>query len=415
MMHKQRVMRRVTAVFLATVLLCAGSFSAAADQKSDLESKLQELQKQEEQIKGDLAEAKSDLSASESRKGLIDSQIANVEEQLRLLNSQLSGLQSQIAESEKQIAQAEAEIAAKEASIMDTKEKLNQRLRAIMKSGNVTALQMLMNTESYTDYLLKSKAIQCIAAKDQNTIDTLEAALQEIYNQKMELENQRNSLSSQKTQVESVKSTYDSKKKDLDTLYAAAQTEVRNLQGTVSDYNKQLAETKKRIEETNAEITKLINSIASSGTYNNRMMYWPVPTVRAVSDVYGPRWGTMHRGIDIANGPIPIYGENIVAAADGTVIAANYTSRYGTGWSYGYGYSCIIDHGLDSQGRRITTLYAHCSAMNARVGQKVVGGKTVLGQAGSTGDVTGPHLHFEVRVNGVAVNPLNTYVSPNVN
>lgn len=137
--------------------------------------------------------------------------------------------------------------------------------------------------------------------------------------------------------------------------------------------------------------------------------------MRALSDVFGPRWGKMHRGIDIANGPIPIYGENIVAAADGTVIAANYTSYYGTGWSYGYGYSCIVDHGYDSQGRKITTLYAHCSVMNARVGQKVTGGKTVLGQAGKSGDVTGPHLHFEVRVNGVAVDPLNTYVSPNVN
>jgi hypothetical protein len=88
---------------------------------------------------------------------------------------------------------------------------------------------------------------------------------------------------------------------------------------------------------------------------------------------------------------------------------------YGTALGGGYGYYCIVDHGIDSQGRSVTTLYAHCSKMFARVGQTVVGGKTVLAQAGSTGNVTGPHLHFEVRLNGKSVDPLNTYVSPKVN
>ena len=171
----------------------------------------------------------------------------------------------------------------------------------------------------------------------------------------------------------------------------------------------------KKIEEANKAIEELIKSTASVGRYDQNMMFWPVPTVRAISSHYGTRWGGMHRGMDIADGPIPIYGENIVAAADGVVIAANYTSRWGTGWSYGYGYSCIIDHGTDSQGRKIHTLYAHCSNMTARVGQKVTGGQTVIGQAGNTGDVTGPHLHFEVRVDGVRVNPYGTYVMPNVN
>ena len=150
-------------------------------------------------------------------------------------------------------------------------------------------------------------------------------------------------------------------------------------------------------------------SLNSSGSYVATSMYWPVPTVRALSSFFGDRWGRMHRGVDIANGSIPIYGQNIVAAADGTVIYANSIST----WGGGYGYYCMVDHGRDSKGRQVVTLYAHCSVMYARVGQKVVGGQTVLAKAGNTGNVTGPHLHFEVRLNGTAVDPLKGYISVN--
>ena len=136
-------------------------------------------------------------------------------------------------------------------------------------------------------------------------------------------------------------------------------------------------------------------------------MAWPVPTVRAMSSGYGYRWGKLHKGIDIANGPIPVYGENIVAADDGVVIYANASNW----WGGGYGYHVIIDHGLDANGNRISTLYAHCSYVGVSVGQTVTKGQTVIGRAGDSGNVTGPHLHFEVRVNGVAVDPIkNGYV-----
>ena len=105
--------------------------------------------------------------------------------------------------------------------------------------------------------------------------------------------------------------------------------------------------------------------------------------------------------MDIANGPVKIYGQQIVAAADGVVIRA-YTSDT---WGGGYGYYTMVDHGLDARGKRIVTLYAHCSVMYARVGQQVTGGETVLAKAGHTGRVSGPHLHFEVREDNVPVDP----------
>lgn len=398
-MSKKRSLHRILAVMMAAILLVTGSavWTASAATKAELDQKLEVLKKQETQLKNQLADAKDDLTASQQRKNLIDSQIANAKQQIELLDSQVESVEAQIAK-------AESEIADKKAAIAETREKLGARMRAIAKRGNVSTLQMLLDTENYTDYLLKSKAMQLIAEQDQATIEAYEAEMAKI-------SAEQDVLEEKKAELESARAASTAKKKELDTLYAAAQSEVRNLQNTVSNYDSQLAAKKKEKEATEREITKLIQNTASTGKYNAKMMYWPVPTVRVVSSVYGPRWGTMHRGIDISNGSVPIYGQNIVAAADGTVIYANSTST----WGGGFGYYCIVDHGLDSQGRSVTTLYAHCSVMYARVGQKVVGGKTVLAKAGATGDVTGPHLHFEVRLNGLSVDPLYTYVNPKVN
>ncbi len=414
MMRKSRInRRRFLALGMALVLLTGmggGALSVSAATKSELEQKLESLEKKAKEIENNLANTSKELSASQQRKNLLDSQIGNMKEQIDLLNEKLSNLNNKIAAKETAIKQASADITAKETAIEATHTALGQRLKAIAKSGNMSALQRLLNTENYTDYLLKAKAAECIADHDQAIMDELAAALEEIRQQKSKLEQEKKDIQSQQAEVKSLKSTSDKKKSKLDTLYAAAQSEVKKLSSSESYYEQQLAATKREIEKTDAAITALINSTGSTGNYNSRWMYWPVPTVRAVSSFYGDRWGTRHKGLDIANGPVRIYGQNIVAAADGTVIYANYTNS----WGGGYGYYCIVDHGRNSKGQIVSTLYAHCSKMFARVGQKVTGGKTVLAQAGATGDITGPHLHFEVRLNGVQVDPWN-YVRPNIN
>jgi murein DD-endopeptidase MepM/ murein hydrolase activator NlpD len=114
---------------------------------------------------------------------------------------------------------------------------------------------------------------------------------------------------------------------------------------------------------------------------------WVKPAQGSVSSEYGHRWGTMHEGIDIAAGS----GTPVRAATDGVVKKAS--------WYGGYGNAVIIDHGGGVQ-----TLYGHNSALNVQPGDKVQAGQ-VIAKVGSTGDSTGPHLHFEVQVDGKAVNP----------
>jgi murein DD-endopeptidase MepM/ murein hydrolase activator NlpD len=118
--------------------------------------------------------------------------------------------------------------------------------------------------------------------------------------------------------------------------------------------------------------------------------YWPV--VGTITSKYGPRWGRTHAGIDIA---VPT-GTPIKAADDGTVVWV--------GWDGNYGRCIRIDHG----GGHIVTLYAHLSGYTVEEGDTVHRGD-VIGYSGNTGYSTGPHLHFEVRVDGVAKNPLSFY------
>ena len=411
---------------------------AAGSSLSELEAQLKALKAQEAEIKRDLASANSDLSASKERKELLESQIANATSQINLYQQQIADVESQISAAEArltakegEIGTAEQDIAAKEKSIEDAHRKLGDRLRAIAKTGNLGALQRLLNMDNYEEYLLKSKAAECIAKRDQEMMDQLERELADIRQAKKNLEKQKSDIATEKADLEakrknlqSLKASSDAKKKELDTLSAAVQSEIRKLQSSVSSYNSELEGVHKKMEEADDAIEAMIKKLMEEESkkdeseklrYDDTKMWWPVPAVRNISSYYGTRWGTMHRGIDISEGAVPVYGQNIYAAADGEVIAVNYTSSYGTGWSYGYGYCVLVYHGEDSPGRAITTMYAHASKMFARVGDKVVGGKTILAQAGRTGNVTGPHLHFEVRVDGTRVNPYPTYVHPDVN
>lgn len=127
---------------------------------------------------------------------------------------------------------------------------------------------------------------------------------------------------------------------------------------------------------------------------------WPVPPEygQAITSLYGPRWGRIHYGIDIGS-----YGganHPIIAAADGVVAFA--------GWNGAYGNCVIIDHGTNERGQKVQTLYAHLARLETRAGREVVQGE-LIGLMGTTGRSTGVHLHFEVRVDGAKLNPLNFY------
>ena len=401
-MKKRNLFLRVLSCLSALLLVFASGALYVPAAAVTISDQIKQLEKEQADLKKQIASAKSNLADSKKTRDLYTSQISNVQKQIDLLDKQVDDLDAQIKSKNAIIADLETQVAANEKEAATVRKMLGERLNAIMKRGNFSTLQLLMNMDNYADYLVRAKQKEKVSHHDQKSKQEHEKRLAEITDTEKKVQDEKAAVEAKKKEVETLRASSTGKKKELNTLYTAANAAYKQDAAEVEALNKEL-------EKTDADIKKLLASLNSSGSYVATSMYWPVPTVRALSSFFGDRWGRLHRGVDIANGSIPIYGQNIVAAADGTVIYANSTST----WGGGYGYYCMVDHGRDSKGRQVVTLYAHCSVMYARVGQKVVGGQTVLAKAGNTGNVTGPHLHFEVRLNGTAVDPLKGYISVN--
>ena len=182
-------------------------------------------------------------------------------------------------------------------------------------------------------------------------------------------------------------------KQELAEVKIAKNQRMGILQTEESQLNEQLSKFEAMSKQLEDEIKKL--SAASTGKYNGGAFEWPVPGYYRISSEYNPRehpisgsWH-FHQGIDI---PAP-YGVKVVAAADGEVVRA--------GWWGGFGNAVVIDHGGG-----LISIYGHNSSVTVGVGQKVKKGQQVA-KIGSTGDSTGNHSHFEVRINGNHTNPWN--------
>jgi murein DD-endopeptidase MepM/ murein hydrolase activator NlpD len=173
----------------------------------------------------------------------------------------------------------------------------------------------------------------------------------------------------------------------------------QNVESRIKGLREEINATNEQVEEINAAVAALIREKQRSANrhdYSDDGFIWPLDDeFRKITCAFGydPWRGGMHYGTDIGNSGI--YGANIYAMRSGTVIKA--------AWNGGYGNCVIIDHGGG-----VSTLYAHCSSMNVSEGQDVVQGD-IVGYVGSTGWSTGPHLHFEVRIDGKAVNPMQYF------
>lgn len=407
----KRTLLRGVAFVSALVLLTAlpAGFSqmrvhAADTETSDLEEQLEYWRGQSQQLQQQIDDLNDDLSEKQKQLDLQRQQADVAEQLVQTLNAQMERLNAQIREKEDDIAVKEQEIADREADIADRKELLKKRLQAISKSGNLTAFQMLFNTESYADYLIKSKMMERSSEQDKALMDELEVEIAGIQKEREVLEADRKSLDDDKAALEPLRQEAEESARELEDLCKQISREHKDL----ADKIKEAEQRQHDMDEEAKKVQELLDQSNYEGKYSK--MYWPVPAVKNISSGFGYRWGTMHKGIDISEGPVPVYGQSIYAAADGVVL---YTVT--SGWGGGFGLHVVIDHGYDANGKRISTRYAHCSQVLVSPGQVVKGGETIIGKVGRSGDVTGPHLHFEVMEGGVLdqVDPVANGYVPN--
>jgi len=420
---------RAVALLLCAVWLCTAPVVAvpspafAEETVEELTAKKDKLAKEQAALEQQRNESAQTLEEQKKETENLQKRILAKSEEIAVNQQILTKLDGQIQEKETVIAQHEATIASLEGQIDEQYELLRQRLRAISKkAAGTSALELILSSDTYKDYLINSKVSQRVSEHDQALMDALdenirvtEEARTQTVAAKAELETDRNKQKATQSELESARSSLQTLYTDaealetemaknveyLDEQIAKLDEQQSSLQSTIDDVMARLEAEKEKEEEDSS-------SSPSTPSGPVGIMTWPSPTCRVITSSfkYRPQFGRWHKGLDIA-----CYGdaegEPIVAAADGTVVYAN---RYNN-WGGGYGLYLMIDHGYNSSGQRILTVYAHCSQVTAYEGLKVKAGDTV-GYVGNTGNSFGAHLHFEVQVNGTAVDPIsNGYLS----
>ena len=350
------------------------------------------------------------LALQEARKYYSDTleglllQKTNLEEQIAIkqreidVNDQLKGtLSEQIFLNDRELMAQEQEILVRRQSILTRFESIRQKLRAMSKDGQLSVVQVLASSEDYTSFLINNKMARRMTAIDEAAMNELEEELRAISEERRLLRMTQEKLEAERKPYENAGRSLEQTRFELIVLLDEAKQVTLQLNSNLA-YNRMEYLT---LSEQHTFLQKQIQAILQdydTETIAPTEMHWPAPECTIITSSYKSRWNRWHYGLDIASWGDST-GKTIVPAADGTVIFADEDDS-------GFGKYVMVDHGFDILGQRIVTLYAHCSALYVSKGDIVFGGSTPLAAVGNTGDSDGAHLHFEVRVNGTAVDPI---------
>ncbi len=361
------------------------------------------------QVDQRIADLQAEISAAKEQEGVLTSQLGAVVTELRAAQSaveqaegSLDLLESELATEQDRLERLTALLAEQTRRLRRLEEEyrravgiLEARVRAIYIEEEPDALSVLVSATTFGDLIDGYEFVSRIGLQDQRIAGQVETAKKQAAEKRRATEHTQrltaatvSVIAARTDEARAVRSQLAS---DRDTLAAARRLKQSAL-ATSEETREEYLEEVNALAAQSAALAAAIRDAQAgagstgTGTPSASGFIWPVngPVVSG----YGMRWGRLHEGIDIsASSGTPIW-----AAASGTVIHA--------GWLGGYGNLVVVDHG-----NGLATAYAHASAILVGVGQQVAQGETVS-LVGSTGNSSGPHLHFEVRVNGLAVDPL---------
>ncbi|MDO4535476.1 MAG: peptidoglycan DD-metalloendopeptidase family protein [Clostridium perfringens] len=366
------------------------------EEKQSLEEEKSEVQVKLDEIKAQLDEKNQLLNESQNKVNELNSKISDLEETINNVNNEISSIEN--------------DIRLKEVEITEKEEILGQRLRGVYKNsiGN-EILNLILSSNSLGDIISVLSNVKVLVKTDTELINEVVQMKEDLQNQKTDLENKKSQVQQDKSDLESTKIEFDKVREEYQNQVDELKVleDERNYEiSKLSDEQKAIQDEINKYEEDNADLreyfsnTSTAPSVASSGTTTNGTVIssnasgFIKPSGGAVTCYYGPRIHPVtgvystHTGVDFGAS----YGSAIVAAKSGVVTTATYNTAYGN--------MVIIDHGDGT-----STLYAHASSFATSVGATVSQGQTIA-YIGSTGYSTGPHLHFEIRINGQHVDPL---------
>jgi len=355
----------------------------------NLEEELDKVKNQKEQTKKEIEEAKK-AEASYIK------QVNQVEGNLIKALAELDDVSTKLADKKKEVDKITIELVIKGKELADLEKELtektrllNGRVAEIYKKKNYNLIELLFETDSFIKLFSKFKLMNLLAKQDLEIMQDIKFKRDSTINIKENIAELKSREKSEKEKLEKLESDAEQKKKEIESIY----TKKKSLLSQTRANKNALIAMEKQLEAKEAEITKKLEALR----YGNAPGKLTFPTKGILTSGFGnrisPISGTMrfHAGIDIGSDS----GTPVVAAAGGEVVQAGYMG--------GYGYAVIIYHGGG-----FSTVYGHLSKFAVSTGQKVQRNQ-IIGYVGSTGYATGPHLHFEVRVNGALQNPFNFF------
>ena len=391
-MRKHALLRRISAFSFAFILFVYAIFvqypAVSAESISDLRARLSKLEEERAENAARLERLREDIDQKREYRDSVKAQIDVVQEQLDVLVQRIQQLDDAIADGEQKIAETKL-------GIDQNFEKFKKRLRALYMAGEASQLEIILNAENIIDFTQKTEMLSAVAQHDTELITTLEDQLHSIEEIVAEINRNKEELSESKKEL-------DAKSEELSALYEENQRLLEEAEQNEAEAQAEAERIQKEKEEADAAIDRWYseyyaaleaanNNAGGMGHYvGTGNFIWPMPGYTGITCYFGKDG---HRGIDISGSGI--YGKNIVAADSGTVIYS--------GWMDSYGNCVFIDHG-----NGFSTRYAHASALACSNGEYVTAGQTIA-YVGSTGNSTGPHLHFEILKNGSITDPFNYF------
>ena len=410
-MMKKKTVRLISCI-IAGILVAAMVFSmiasglvyAGAVSSKELKSKLSDLEDQKASVKAELDSLAGKVDEVAKTRAALQKEIKLTKEEITTVTAYIDRLQDQI-----DVKTTELDAAIK--ALDSKKERFSETVRTTYEQGETSYLEVLLNASNFSDLLSRLEIVSAIMDDNKKIVAEYTAAKEDIQQKRDDLQatqdEQVQYQENLKYKAEELKSSEEQQKALQKSLQAyqkeqkAEYERITSEMDTVSDQEAAAAAAaaaaaKKKGGSSSSSSGSSAGNL-SSATLTSGTFTWPLPGYTNNSSAYGwrvhPIYGTrkFHKGEDI---PAPT-GTPIVAAASGTVTTA--------GWVSGYGNYTVINHGGG-----VMTAYGHQSAIHVSVGQRVTAGQTI-GLVGSTGNSTGPHLHFEVYVNGSTQNPMSYF------